>query len=91
MEDAEWLVQMTRDDPTTLYIYPESVDIEQVSRAVTAGRPPSSVGAYWNASCLKRIGMPKFWPREKLEPVLSDYGRSHPAPPPRPLPICSER
>ena len=91
VEDAEWLVRKTENNPTTLYVYPESADIEQVSRAVRAGRPPSSDGAYWSASCLKRIGMPKFWPREKLEPVLTDYGRSHPAPPPRPLPICSER
>ena len=91
VEDAEWLVRKTRDDPTTLYIYPEAADIEQVSRAVMAGRLPSSDGAFWNASCLKRIAMPKFWPRERLEPVLTDYGRSHPAPPPRPLSICSER
>lgn len=89
--DAGWLIAQTKDDPTTLYIYPESADIAAVADAVTAGRPPSGGGAYWNAACLKQIGKPKFWSRAKLEPLLADYKRAHPAPPPKPLPLCSDR
>lgn len=89
--DADWLIRQTKDNPTTLYIYPEATDIGTVAGAIMAGHPPSSVGAYWNATCLKQIGTPKFWSKEKLEPALADYRRAHPAPPPRPLPLCSER
>jgi hypothetical protein len=89
--DADRLIRQTRDNPTTLYIYPEATDIGAVAGAIKAGHPPSSVGTYWNATCLKQIGTPKFWSKEKLEPVLADYRRAHPAPPPRPLPLCSER
>ncbi len=46
------------------------------------------VAAYWNASCLKEISSPKFWPKETLEPILAQYKKDHPAPPPRPTPIC---
>ena len=74
--------------PTTLYIYPESDDIDAVAQAVKAGRSPSRAGLYWNASCLKEIGSPKFWPKETLEPILVQYKKDHPAPPPRPTPIC---
>jgi len=48
------------------------------------------VGLYWNASCLKEIRSPKFWPKETLEPILAEYKKDHPAPPPRPVPICKE-
>ncbi|MGC1345730.1 MAG: hypothetical protein WA863_06400, partial [Methyloceanibacter sp.] len=41
-----------KDNPTTLYIYPESTDIVAITRAVKAGRSPSRAGLYWNASCL---------------------------------------
>jgi hypothetical protein len=66
--DAEQVIAMMKE-PTTLYIYPESDDIAAVAQAVKAGRSPSRAGLYWNASCLKEIGTPKFWPKETLEPI----------------------
>jgi len=71
-----------------LYIYPESTDIVAVTRAVKAGRSPSRAGLYWNASCLSEIRSPNFWPRETLEPVLVQYKKDHPPPPPQLPPIC---
>ena len=88
--DARQIVAILSDNPTTLYIYPESRDIDAVARAVATGRPPSQAGLYWNASCLKQIGSPKFWPRAVLEPIIARYQDDHPAPPPRSLPICPE-
>ena len=85
--DAEQVIPMMKE-PTTLYIYPESNDIAAVAQAVKAGRSPSRAGLYWNASCLKQIGAPKFWPKETLEPILAQYKKDHPAPPPGPIPIC---
>jgi len=85
--DAEQVIPMMKE-PTTLYIYPESNDIAAVAQAVKAGRSPSRAGLYWNASCLKQIGAPKFWPKKTLEPILAQYKKDHPAPPPRPAPIC---
>ncbi|UCI21601.1 murein L,D-transpeptidase catalytic domain family protein [Mesorhizobium sp. B2-1-8] len=82
--DARQLISMVKDNPTTLYIYPESRDIA----AVAGGHAAS--GTYWNASCLKEIGTPKFWPRKTLEPVIAQYKKDHPAPPAQPLPICKE-
>jgi hypothetical protein len=86
--DAGQIIPMVKDEPTTLYIYPESNDIDAVAQAVKAGRSPSRGGLYWNAACLKEIGSPKFWPKEMLEPILAQYKKDHPAPPPRPTPIC---
>ena len=86
--DAGQIIQMMKDKPTTLYIYPESDDIDAVTRALKAGRSPSRAGLYWNASCLKEIGSPKFWPKETLEPILARYKKDHPAPPQPPMPIC---
>jgi hypothetical protein len=88
--DAESIMAMVKDAPTTLYIYPESRDIDAVARAVRAGQSPSRAGLYWNAACLKDIGAPRFWPRESLEPIIERYREAHPPPPPRPLPICGE-
>ena len=76
--DAEQMITMVKGNPTTLYIYPESRDIAAAKS-----------GAYWNASCLKEIGAPKFWPRKSLEPIIAQYKKDHPAPPPQPLPICT--
>ena len=90
VSDAAQLIPMLSSNPTTLYIYPESGDIDAVARAVASGRQPSRAGLYWNSSCLKEIGSPKFWPRASLEPALAQYKREHPAPPPQPLPICKE-
>jgi hypothetical protein len=86
--DARQIIPMMKDKPTTLYIYPESADIEAVAQAVKAGRSSSRAGSYWNASCLKEIRSPKFWPRETLEPILVQHRKNHPEPPPRPIPIC---
>ena len=86
--DAEAIMAMVRNDPTTLYIYPESRDIEAVARAVQAGEAPSRAGLYWNAACLKDIGAPRFWRKETLEPILAQWREAHPAPPPEPPPIC---
>jgi hypothetical protein len=80
---------LVKDNPTTLYIYPESTDIVAVGRAVKAGRSASRAGLYWNASCLKEIGYPNFWPRETLEPALLQYKKFNPPPRPQPTPICS--
>ena len=88
--DAETIIAMVKDNPTTLYIYPESRDIDAVARAVEAGQAPSRAGLYWNAACLKDIGAPRFWRKETLEPILARYREAHPAPPPQPPPICRE-
>lgn len=85
---ARKIVAMTRDDPTTLYIYPDAADVNAVARAVAAGRSLSRAGLYWNASCLKEIGSPRYWPKESVEPILAQYKREHPARPRPPLPIC---
>ena len=85
--DASKIIPMMQQ-PTTLYIYPESDDIDAVAKAVKAGRSPSRAGLYWNASCLRAIGSPKFWAKETLEPILVQYKKDHPAPPARPMPIC---
>jgi hypothetical protein len=88
--DAGQIITMVKDNPTTLYIYPDSADIEAVARAVAAGRSPSGMGLYWNASCLNEIRAPKFWPKESLEPILAQYKKDHPAPAQQPMPICKE-
>ena len=86
--DAEQIIPMLKDKPTTLYIYPETADIDAIAQAVKAGRSPTRAGLYWNASCLREIRSPKFWPRETLEPILVQFEKDHPSPPPRPTPIC---
>jgi hypothetical protein len=87
--DAGQIIAMLKNHPTTLYIYPERADIDAVAQAVKGGRSLSQAGLYWNASCLKEIGSPRFWPKETLEPVLAQYKKDHPAPPQRPPPICN--
>lgn len=87
--DAEQIVAMLKDKPATLYVYPESSDIDAVVQAVKSGRSPSGAGLYWNASCLREIRSPKFWRKESLEPILARYEKNHPPPPPRPTPICT--
>jgi hypothetical protein len=87
--DSEKIFAMAKDRPTTLYIYPESTDIDAVAQAVKAGRSLAPAALYWNASCLREIRAPKFWPKETLEPILVKYlKKDRPAPPPRPLPLC---
>ncbi|RZN13633.1 MULTISPECIES: murein L,D-transpeptidase catalytic domain family protein [unclassified Bradyrhizobium] len=89
--DADLIIAMVKDNPTTLYIYPNSADIEAVARAVAAGRSLSGQGLYWNASCLNEIRAPKFWPKETHEPILAQYKKDHPAPAQGPMPICKGR
>jgi hypothetical protein len=88
--DAPSILGVMKDKPTTLYIYPESRDIAAVARAVKAGRSPENTGAYWNASCLSEIQSPAFWSKESLEPLIARWKNEHPAPPPRPAPLCKE-
>ena len=86
--DAREIVEITDKDPTTLYIYPEQADIDKVARTVAAGRSPSRAELYWNASCLKEIGAPSYWPKERLGPKIAQYERSRPAPRPASMPLC---
>ncbi|WFU75500.1 hypothetical protein [Bradyrhizobium sp. CB2312] len=86
--DAGQIIAIVKNNPTTLYIYPDSADIEAVARAVPAGRPLSVVGLYWNTSCLNEIGAPKFWPEETLGPILAQYKKDRPAPAQQPTPVC---
>lgn len=86
--DAGQIVAIMKDNPTTLYIYPEAADIDAVTQAVKAGQSLSHAGIYWNTSCLKEIGSPRFWPKETLEPVLAQYNKGHPKPPQGSPSIC---
>ncbi len=90
-EDAALVIPIMKDDPTTVYIYPESDDIDAVARAAKAGRSPTSAGLYWNAFCLKEIHAPKYWSQGILGPILARYERDHPPAPPQPLPLCRRR
>jgi hypothetical protein len=87
--DVQQILSMVRNDPTTLYIYPDAADVNAVARVMAAGQSLLRAGLYWNAFCLKEIRSPKFWPKESLEPIIAQYNRDHPAPPPRPTPICT--
>ena len=88
--DARRIIGLVRSSPTALYIYPESGDVDAVTRAARSGRSLASSGLYWNASCLKQIGAPKFWSKASLGPVIARYEASHPQPSPRPTPICGK-
>jgi hypothetical protein len=79
---------MVKDDPTTLYIYPDAADVDAVARVVAAGGSLPRARPYWNASCLKEIRTPKFWSNESLGPILTQYKKDRPAPPQGPTPIC---
>jgi len=81
-------MQRVTGNPTTLYIYPESKDIDAVANAAARGQSPASRGLYWNTACLKQIGAPKFWPKRKLQPVINKWRRSLPKYPQRDLPVC---
>ena len=77
--DAAKIDAMVEKSPTTLYIYPEAADVRAAARG----------GAYWDASCRAEIGAPRYWPRQVLEPIIARYRAAHPAPPPRPTPLCA--
>jgi hypothetical protein len=87
--DAPKIIAMTKDNPTTLYIYPESADIGAVAKAVAKGMSPEKAGLYWNDTCLKEIGTPKFWPKERLEPIIAQYKAAQPVRPVTPIPLCN--
>ena len=88
--DSGKILSLAENRPTTVYIYPEARDIVAVGRAIRSGKSPARAGLYWNASCLKEIGEPNFWPRENLEPVLIAYRKKNarPARTLSDLPIC---
>ncbi len=54
--DAQQIIPLLKEDPTTVYIYPESHDIQAVAQAMAAHQSPLHLGLYWNAYCLKQIG-----------------------------------
>lgn len=82
------ILSLVEGNPTTLYIYPESGDIDAVAEAVGRGASPSDAGLYWNAKCLSAIGAPKFWPKRALQPVIDRWRESLPKSAPYKLPIC---
>ena len=87
--EAPKVLSLAKDNPTTLYIYPESADISAVAKVVARGQSPAAAGLYWNDTCLKEISTPKFWSKETLEPVIAAWKKAQPpAPPPKPIPIC---
>ncbi len=85
---SEEILALVEGNPTTLYIYPESKDINAVAKAVSKGRSLSRAGVYWNAACLQAIGTPKFWPKRTLQPIINQWRDSLPKQPPLELPIC---
>lgn len=82
------IISMVQGKPTTLYVYPESRDINAVAESVQSGRRPARAGLYWNETCLKAIGSPKFWPKEYLQPIINEWRSSLRISPSKPLPIC---
>lgn len=86
--DAEEIIAIVKDNPTTLYIYPESGDITAVKEAVKNGQLPKESKLYWNAACLRLIKSPQFWPKETLQPIINKWRQSLPKITRRPLPVC---
>ena len=82
------ILDLVEGNPTTLYIYPESGDINAVAKAVKQRKSLAQAGLYWNEACLQTIGAPKFWPKRKLQPIINKWRRSLPKHPPRVLPVC---
>ncbi|MHA1517717.1 MAG: hypothetical protein ACTSYK_03850, partial [Alphaproteobacteria bacterium] len=76
--ESDQILSLAENRPTTVYIYPEARDIVAVGRAVKSGKSPARAGLYWNASCLRDIGAPNFWPQESLEPALIRYKKANP-------------
>ncbi|WP_143534999.1 murein L,D-transpeptidase catalytic domain family protein [Roseivivax jejudonensis] len=87
-EVSDDIISLVEGNPTSLYIYPESEDIDAVARAVRSGTSPSEAGLYWNSTCLAAIGEPKFWPKRQLQPIIDEWRRSLPPSEPLVLPIC---
>lgn len=84
----EKILTIAKDNPTTLYIYPESGDVNAVSKVVKKGRLPKDSNLYWNTTCLRAIKAPKFWPKKTLQPIINKWRQSLPEVTHRPLPIC---
>ncbi|MEL6474834.1 MAG: hypothetical protein AAFQ21_12185 [Pseudomonadota bacterium] len=82
------IITQVQNNPTTLYIYPESKDVNAVAEAVQSGKPLSRDGLYWNDACLDQIGAPKFWPKQDLQPIINAWRQSLPYRRVQPLPIC---
>lgn len=82
------IIALVEGNPTSLYIYPESRDIDAVARAVDEQRPLTEAGLYWNTSCLSAIGAPRFWPKAELQPIIDAWRASLPEAPPLELPLC---
>ncbi len=87
-ESSDLMMRLAKDNPTTLYIYPESKDIKAVASAVKKRQSVSAAGLYWNATCLANIGTPQFWSKRKLEPMIKRWRRSLTPSPRKELPIC---
>ncbi len=87
-EVSREIISLVEGNPTSLYIYPEGDDIDRVALAVGRGEPISQAGLYWNVQCLSEIGVPKFWPKQTLQPVINQWRRSLPKQTPGVLPIC---
>ena len=87
-EVSDEIVALVEGNPTTLYIYPESGDIDAVANALRSRRSLSGTDLYWNAQCLKEIGAPRFWPKRELQPIINAWRDSLPQQPPLVLPIC---
>ncbi|TCP21767.1 L,D-transpeptidase-like protein [Rhodovulum adriaticum] len=85
---SEEIIGLVEDNPTTLYIYPESRDIDAVAKAVRNGGALSGSGPYWNTTCLTEIGAPRFWPKRTLQPIIDEWRAGLPKQPPLVLPIC---
>lgn len=86
--DSKHILEMVQDNPTTLYIYPESGDINAVAKAVKKRKSLPEAGLYWNSACLRTIGSPKFWPKKTLRPIIDAWRKSLPKLPPLELPVC---
>ena len=86
--ESKMILPLVEGNPTTLYIYPESGDINAVVKAVKKRTSLAKVGLYWNAACLKAIGAPKFWPKKTLQPIINAWRQSLPKQKPLVLPIC---
>lgn len=86
--DAEDILPLMRDNPTTVYIYPEAKDIAAAAQGGATGHSRPQTKAYWNATCLRQIRSPRYWPRDTLEPMIARYEAARPERPARPLPIC---
>ena len=79
---------MVEGNPATLYIYPESKDIDAVAKARKSKKSLAKAGLYWNSTCLSSIRSPKFWPKENLQPIINAWRKSLPKREWKPLPIC---